>query len=411
MTAEALERWLERARERASARAPRTLRRLAILLVVLAALLVIIRVLIDPIATHYTRKELNDAPGLSGDFQRVHVTVFPPGYEIHRLKVIQDPGGSWKQPLLYAERIGVTVDWRQLFRGHVAASARLDEPKIIVAKHKPAEKAKEKAKEAKAKVPDVRALLEHLFPARLDRVAVHDGELLFRDLSAERQPEIWLHDIQLTAENLATRRSLNQGRAATVNMRAKLGRSGVVTTFVSADPLAQPLDFAGQFQLRGWKLAELYDLEEPATKLQTPEGTLNVSAEFKAKDGAITGGVKPELRNVSVRPTEDNFGNKLKAWVADTSLNLFSDRVPNRNAVVTVVPIKGRLDDPDVQLWPTVLGVVRNAFTEGISSGFAHLPPPTADKKEGVLTQIKHALSKDAGPPKAQPTANAKGTP
>ena len=109
------------------------------------------------------------------------------------------------------------------------------------------------------------------------------------------------------------------------------------------------------------------------------------------------------LKNVKVRPTEDDFGNKLKAWIADKGLRLFSDRVPDRNAVVTIIPIKGRLDDPDVQLWPTVLGVVRNAFVEGISSGFTHLPPPTADKPQGKFEQVKKALKKDEGPPEAQP--------
>jgi len=47
--------------------------------------------------------------------------------------------------------------------------------------------------------------------------------------------------------------------------------------------------------------------------------------------------------------------------------------------------------------------VVRNAFVEGITGGFSYLPPPAAEKKQGVLKQAKDALDKDAGPPKAQP--------
>jgi hypothetical protein len=39
--------------------------------------------------------------------------------------------------------------------------------------------------------------------------------------------------------------------------------------------------------------------------------------------------------------------------------------------VLGVIPIQGRLDQPDIQIWPTILGVVRNAFVEGISAGFA----------------------------------------
>jgi hypothetical protein len=374
-------------------------RRLVIVAAVLIAIVVAIRLLIDPIATHYTRKGLNDVEGMSGDFQRVHVTVFPPGYEIRRIKLIEEPEGDARHPLFYAERVGISVDWRALFRGRVAARARLDEPKITITKRSEAPQKKEKVA-----IPDVDVALRKVIPARVERIEVRDGEVVYRDLTAPRHPQIWLHELELSAENLATREKLAGGRPATVNARGKLGKSGVVTAFVSANPFADKLEFAGEVSLKGWKVAELFDLVQPPTKLQTPEGTLDVFAEFRAKGAAITGGVKPVLKNVKVRPTEDNIGNRLKAWVADKGLRLFSDRVPDRNAVATVVPIKGRLDDPDIQLWPTILGVIRNAFVEGISSGFSHLPPPTADEKEGVLEQAKEALDKDEGPPEAQPT-------
>jgi len=386
-----------------SRRGRRWSRRLVIIAAVLVALVVAIRLLIDPIATHYTRKGLNDAEGISGDFQRVHVTVFPPGYEIWRIKVMEEPGGSERHPLFYAERVGVSVDWRALLHARLAARARLDEPKITISKR--AEAAKEKVKkEAPATIPDVEAALRKVIPARVQRIEVRDGEVLYRDPTAPRHPQIWLHALELSAENLATREELAGGRPATVNASAKLGKSGDVTMFVSANPFAKSLEFAGEVSLKGWKVAELFDLIQPATKVQTPEGTLDVFVEFRAKGGELTGGVKPVMKNVRVRPTEDDFGNRLKAWVADKGLRLFSDRVPDRNAVATVVPIKGKLTDPDIQLWPTILGVIRNAFVEGISSGFSHLPPPTADKKEGVLEQAKEALDKDEGPPEAQPT-------
>jgi hypothetical protein len=181
-----------------------------------------------------------------------------------------------------------------------------------------------------------------------------------------------------------------------------------VTFFASVNPFKDKPKVAGEFALRGWKVAELYDLVQPATKLQTPKGTLDLFVDFKIDNNRITGGVKPVLKNVEIRPTEDSFGNKLKAWLADTGLELFSDRVPDRNAVATIVPIKGKLDNPEVQVWPTVLGIVRNAFVEGISSGFSNLPPPTAGKKQGAFKQAVEALDEDEGPPKAQPTKDSK---
>jgi len=176
----------------------------------------------------------------------------------------------------------------------------------------------------------VRDALERVMPARIARVEIRDGEVLYRDLTAPREPEIWLHGIELAVENLATRPKLAEGRPVTISGRAKLGRSGDVTLFASADPFASKLTFAGEFGVRGWKVAELFDLIQPATKLQTPKGTLDLFAEFKAAAGAISGGVKPVLKNVEVRPTEDNLGNKLKAWIADEGLDLFSDRVPQQ---------------------------------------------------------------------------------
>jgi hypothetical protein len=192
-------------------------------------------------------------------------------------------------------------------------------------------------------------------------------------------------------------------------MKATLGHSGAVTVSASADPFAATPEFFGKMGLRGWKVSELYDLVEPATKLQTPGGTLDVFAEFKVRNGAISGGVKPVLKDVTVRPADEGLGTRLKAWVADKALDLFSHKAEDQTQkTATIVPIEGRLDNPDIQVWPAILGILRNAFVEGVSAGFAHLPPPAAPEKEGVLKQTKNALQKDKGPPKAQPHEDSK---
>jgi hypothetical protein len=284
---------------------------------------------------------------------------------------------------------------RALLAGHTTVRLRLDGPKLIVL-----------AKRSKFQLPDVAGALAKLVPARVERVEIRGGEVVYRDRIDAGHPELWLHGLELAAENLTTRASLAGGRPATVSAHGTLGRSGTLSAFVSANLFARELDFAGNLAVRGWRVAELYALVEPATKLQTPRGTLDVYAEWKARDGAISGGVKPVLKNVEVRPTESSFGNKLKAWLADRGLHLFSDHVPGRNATATVIPIEGRLDHPDLQLWPTVIGVVRNAFVEGVAAGFENLPPGAAPEKEGVIDQAKHAVKKSEGPPKAQPAGN-----
>lgn len=379
-------------------------RRLLIALIVLLCLVVLIRLVLDPIATHFTRKALNEAEGIEGRFDSVHVTVFPPGYEIHELRLIESPGGDWKRPLVSAERIGVALQSKRLLDAELSARMRVEEPKIVYVKRA----AGPPPIKEKPEIPDIDAQLRELIPARVDRIEVVRGDLTYRDTTQKGNPDLGIHRIEVAAENLATRPGRANGQPATVSASATVGKSGDLSAFVSVNPFAKQLEFAGNAALRGLKLAELSDFEKAAADVKTPQGTIDTFVEFKASNGYITGGVKPVLKNVEVEAAKDDFGTKVKAWLADTALDLASDRVPGRNAVATTIPIKGRLDDPQVQVWPTVLSTIRNAFVIGISSGFSNLPPPTSDEKQGVLEQAADALQKDKGPAKAQPEGEKK---
>jgi len=386
-------------------------RRTLIVLIVLLVLVVVFRIVLDPIAEHYTRQALAGAKGMESKFESVHVTVFPPGYEIRGLQIVEKPGGTWKRPLFDVRRAAVSIYWRRLLRAQIASELRLDEPKIRITQHSeaPTEVKEQVEKHKPESASDVPAKLGAMMPARVERVEIRRGSFSFRDADSKKQPGIALSRIEMVVENLATRPALTDGRPATVSLSAVLGKSGDLSGFVSADLFAKQLNIAGNMALRDWQVKELYELEKANAGVQTPEGTLDMFAEFKVKNGNISGGVKPVLKNVEVRPTDESIGNKIKAWVADISLDLFSDDVPGRDAVATVVPIQGKIDDPKAQVWPTVLSIVRNAFVQGIASGFAHLPPPRSSDKDGLLTQAAEALQKDNGPAKAQPESGKGG--
>jgi Domain of Unknown Function (DUF748) len=369
---------------------------------ILLLLVIVVRLILDPLATHETRQALNQMEGFRGDFERVHVTLFSPGYDITRLKLIEVPAGAEKsdvadrEPLVYVEHAHLGISWRELLHLRVMASLRLVEPKITITQKKSAASGEKKA-------PDLSEQLQKVTALKVDRIEILGGEILFREGSAPHRQQLWVHHLELAAQNLATRPGLANGRPATVSAHGVVGHSGDLDLFVSADPFSSPLSFAGQLSEKGLRAAELYEFIEPKTHLQASKGTIDVFAEFVSKEGMLTGGVKPVLKNIEVGPTEAGIWDRMKAWLADKAVKIASDRVPDRNAVATTVPLKGKLTDPDIQLWPAVLGVMRNAFVQGLTSGFVNLPPPTADQKEGALAQAKNALKKDQGPPKAQP--------
>jgi len=265
----------------------------------------------------------------------------------------------------------------------VAAALKLVEPNIRLFHAAPppqADSGKDDGNNANtppAEVIDLDRELRKITPLDVDHVDILDGQLAFIDTSRAERPELWLHDLQLSVENLTTRLHLGDGRPALLTASGTLARSGKVTIFITAEPFEQGLTFSGRASIIGLSTAELYRFIEPATDLQAPEGTIDIFVEFDCRNGELTGGVKPVVKNVKLKPTNKNPFAVIKAWAADLAVKIFSDRVERRNALATVVPIEGKLTAPDVQVWPTILGVLRNAFVEGLTSGFAHLPPPT----------------------------------
>ncbi len=297
--------------------------------------------------------------------------------------------------------------------GEVLSSVKLVGPdvRIFHAGSPPEPEKADKVKSADApanrppqEVIDLAETLRKITPLAIDHLDILDGQVAFVDVSRAERPELWLHELQLSIENLTTRVRSGEGRPVLLTASGKLAKSGDVSIFITANPFEKGLTFSGRVAVVGLETAELYRFIEPATDLQAPRGTIDIFIEFDCRNGELTGGVKPVLKNVSIQPTKKNPFTVLKAWAADLALKIFSNGAGSRAAVATVVPIKGSVIGPDVQLWPTIFGVMRNAFVEGLTEGYEHVPPATAPKKQSVVKQGIDAMTASQ-PPKAQPTS------
>lgn len=374
-------------------------KRLLVSLAVLALLLVAARAALDPLVTWRTRKVLAGMEGMRGRFQDVEVSVHDLSYAIRGLRLEKLGAGGAALPYLQVERASFGLYFKELVRGHVVAAVDLDEPKLTLVS------AKKQPDQGVEEAPKVGWGLEALAPFRLDRVQVKDGELLWVDASEPERPELWLHRIEGTLENFATRKALSKNEPTVLAARGVLQRSGAVSVFATADPLAKKLTFAGQGRLEGLKLPELATLVGSKAGVAPDQGELDMTVRFRAEDGRLSGGVRPILKNAGMKAAKDGIGAKVKALLADVSLEIFSDDVPGRDAVATTIPIQGTVHDPEAQAVPTILGILRNAFVRGLHDGLSGLPPPQAKEKEGVLKQARRALSpKRDAQPRAQPT-------
>jgi hypothetical protein len=225
------------------------------------------------------------------------------------------------------------------------------------------------------------SLLRQLPPISIESVAVRDGELDYVDLTSAARPELWFHDVELSLENLTTRLGETRGLPILLTARATVQRSGTLTVWVSADPFGRVLHVAGRAALRGLRTAELFEFLQVTAGLRAPSGTLDLYVEFAIEGNHVTGGLKPILRDVEVRPARHGLLHRLTAFVVDLGMDVFSDRVTRRQAVAGIIPIDGTLSNPSPDLWPAVLSVLRNAFVQGIAAGFSNVPPPPREAR------------------------------
>ena len=377
----------------------RGLRRTFIVLASLAVAAVVFRLVLDPVAAHFARRSLADMKGFKATFSTVHVGLLPPSFEMHDFKVIEDPAGRWTEPLIYVKRTWTSLVWRKLLSGQVVARAVMEQPKLVaVRRHE--EKAEKSA--------DLSEMLRRKAPLKLDRFEIVDGEMLIAEGKGKKAPQLWIHKLDFIGANLATREELMGGERATFNMRARVQRSGRLELDAKLDPWTAKPTFNANAKLEKLDARELYAFLSDKAEMHAKSGTINLYVKLDAKNGALRGGVKPILENLELTPSDDDLGTRFKTFLADSAVELFTDDVPGRDAVASVIPIRGSLNNPDVQVVPTILGVVRNAFVVGLRSGFKNVPPPTADKKEGVVKQAWQALKSDKGPPEAQPNDSDK---
>lgn len=367
-----------------------------------------VRIAADPLAERFTQKALDNLEGYRGQFSDVSVSFIPPGYAIHDLKIEQEKSRI-KDPLVYIEDLDARVDLSRLLSFQLVGKASAYHAKFAMGLStppKPPKKEAGKEKKEKKAAPeeiDVADTLYGLIPFRVDRVELREGEFLLVDDTEPRRPQLWISNVELAIENIATRRSLDKNVPIAMTMRATAQKSGTFKMMANIDALAgEKPAFTGQAELIGLELKHVHDFVAAKTGLAA-KGTLDTFINFNSADGKLSGAIKLMLKNPKLVAADDKLVHKLEAKLGNVGLRLFSDRVEGRNALATTLPIKGTLENPSPQIWPAVLGVVRNAFVEGLSWGFAGVPMPTAGEKEGKLEQASDALDKDEAAPKAQP--------
>ncbi len=357
------------------------MRGVKIAVVVLVVLGAAVRLALAPVVATLTRRELDRMRGMRGTFSGAEVSVTRLSYALDELRIDKVSGTGERTAYVSARRLEVGLRWRELLRGRLLGALRVDHPRVVI--HSGGDSS-ERGERTPSNAPDeVARTLRQLVRFRVDRAEVRAAEIVWVFDEGPHPPELTLRQLDGTLENFATDAGPAQAGPSVLAASGTLQRTGEVSVFASADPRSRRLTFAGSARLRRLALADLAPLLAAKTGLEPTRGVLDMDAVFKCLDGHLTGSVRPRLRDADVRQGQPGIDNAIKTALADLSIRILSERAGGRNTVTTTVPLEGDITRPDAELWPSIFGVVRNAFVGGLGESLTRHPRPQEGRDPG----------------------------
>ena len=201
---------------------------------------------------------------------------------------------------------------------------------------------------------------------KIDQLNAVRSDVGFVNRAASPSYRVVLTNADLSVENLSNQRI--QGDA-TVQLKGKLMGTGDTQVRALVRPKSRSGDMDLTVQVEETAMESLSDLARAHGKVDVAAGAFSMYADLRVRDGALDGYIKPVVWGLETsRQAPESVREKLREGMVSVAAKVLKNRP--RREIVTVMNVSGRIDQPQVRTWPTVRGLLRNAFIRAIDPGF-----------------------------------------
>jgi len=330
---------------------------------IVALLLIALRAALPTILKHYVNDTLDELDGYSGSVADIDVRLWRGAYQIRGLNVVKT-GGKVPVPFVEVSTVDLSVQWKALLQGSIVAEIELFEPKLnFVAAEKPEQRQTEPASNWTDSVRE-------LSPFEINRVAIHDGQIHYRDFETRPRVDIFVQKLDATIHNITNTEKVGKNLYASFEGSALAMGSGQIRFQGRVNPYADQPTFSLGFSLSRLELKQLNNFLQAYANVDAEAGTFSLDAEFSASHGKFSGYAKPFIKDMQVLKWSDEqegFFGKLWEGVVEVAGELFENQ--DRDEIATRVPLRGSVESPDADVLSTIFGVLRNAFLQAMRRG------------------------------------------
>jgi Domain of Unknown Function (DUF748) len=334
--------------------------------IVVVAAVVILHTFLAIWVRDYVNRKLSEIPGYRAQVAAVTLHLWRGAYQIHGLD-IKKANGEVSVPFFSAPLVDLSVQWRALiFEQAFVGNIEIHRPEINLVNGR-----NEATRQAPVDKPWAQKI-KQLFPLKINRFAVHNGDIRYRDFGHSPKVNLWINHVQMVATNLTNSKKLSKNLIADIRIEGRPLGVGDVRSQISLDPYASKPTFAFNLELKEMPLAKLNDFARAYGHFSFDAGTLKVAMEASASDGAYKGYIEPVFDHMSIfNPAKEH--NPLTAvWEAILEGVTRIVRNHPKDRFGTKVPFSGTFEHPNPEILTTIFNAFRNAFIKAFAG---ELPP------------------------------------
>lgn len=323
--------------------------------IILVVLLVAGRIYLIYWAKNYINEVLADIPGYYGQVNDIDISLIRGAYVVEGL-YLNKVDAQTQVPFLNFPKTDISLEWDALFDGAIVAEIEMTSPEVIYV----LEDQETTPEEGKADVEDWTKALDEVVPLEINKLRVVNGKLALVGLMAEPNIDLQLTKVYLTAANLRNVVEKNRILPSPINATAVSFGGGAVKLDGNINLFKEIPDMDMSFALENAEAKALNDFTSYYSGLDFESGTFELFSEVAIADGYMKGYIKPLLTNTTLIGKEDGFLETL--WEGFASFFKFILKNRGTDTLATEVPFEGDLNNVEAGVWPTVIGIFKNAW-------------------------------------------------
>ncbi|GAB3960040.1 DUF748 domain-containing protein [Spirosoma harenae] len=329
--------------------------------------MIIARLLLPYFVLRYVNKTLADmGGGYTGHVDDIGISLIRGAYQLNDLR-IRKINGKIKEPFLYIPKTDLSVEWKSLFKGRLVSEVECYEPEINFAFS-----SEEATNQTGAEV-DWTTYLKKLLPININRFAVINGKVNLTSLITQPRADLSLHRFQGEVRNIRNVEDRSNKLPSPVVASGDVpGYGGTINFSANMNLLKIVPDFDYNLKFNDLQLVKLNKLARAYANVDFERGTVSVFSEMAMLDKKLNGYIKPLTKDMLIFKVNEHENRSVGKFFTELLAQAGTAILKNQkhDQVATRIPLNGTYDNIQTAVWPTIFGLLRNAYVEAFQKNF-----------------------------------------